>query len=134
MSTRPLTQIRSTKQFSSSTVSPFFSSYIIYTLLKKFQDISRFFLQIFVKLREAEDKHPKYTQRKIFPKEITIRAEIRIVTSLSRIFIPIAQSSYYNKFSSMFNTCVCNGFPIKIIKINLSYSIRDSSWKVYLQK
>ena len=45
--------------------------------------------QNFVKLRTTEEKHPKYTQRKAFPKKIPVKAEIRFttkatVTSLSR--------------------------------------------------
>ena len=92
-----------------STLSPAFSSCIIHTHFVEIQSYLEILLIDFCEtLHVTEDKHPKFTQRKAFPKKMPIRAEIRfraktIVTSLSR---DIYSDRAKNKIIIKFSLCV----------------------------
>ena len=66
----------------------------------------------FVKLRTTDEKHPKYTLSKAFPKKIPVKAEIRFrtkatVTSLSR-------NIYFDRPKN--NIIMCNTYVIMVLQ------------------
>ena len=75
----------------------------------KFHDISKFFLQSFLKHCTSKGKHPKNTKRRTFPEKMRKRAAIllrakTIVTSLSRdIHFDRQKSNIMNKIQSICN-------------------------------